>query len=171
MDLAQKTGLSLRTIQRLEASNQEPKGHTLAMLSKVFHIEPSTLQEKFHSIQKNKNSEIVAVKTINLSVLACFGIPFGNIILPIMLWRKKRKSKLVDELGRKIINFQIIWTTILLLSLIISPFINSKLFGSFPLILIVLFVALTINLIVVCFTAILLQRKNLNFLNLPIRFL
>ena len=34
-ELAKKTGLSLRTIQRLEASNKEPKGHSLKVLQSV----------------------------------------------------------------------------------------------------------------------------------------
>ena len=33
--LAEATGLSLRTIQRLEAGNSEPKGHTLTVLAKA----------------------------------------------------------------------------------------------------------------------------------------
>lgn len=170
IELAKKAGLSLRTIQRLEASNNEPKGYTLKILSAVFEVTPSILQEKFLSVQQNKDSDILTIKTINLSVLAFLGIPFGNIILPLILWRKNRQSKLVDEVGRKIINFQIIWTTLLSLLLCLTPFINIFLFSSTPLILIVLFTALATNIIVVCIIAISLQRNNLNFLNLPIRF-
>ena len=35
-ELANKTGLSLRTIQRLESSNKEPKGHSLTVISEIF---------------------------------------------------------------------------------------------------------------------------------------
>ena len=171
IDLSEKTGLSLRTIQRLEAGDKAPKGYTLTVLSDVFNIEPTEFQEKFLSLNQAKNSDTLSIKLINLSVLAFFGFPFGNIILPIIMWNKKRQSKLVDEAGRKIINFQIIWSLLLSILLIISPFINNIVFPSVPLILVVLFTALTINLIVVGFTAISLHRNNLDFLNLPIRFL
>ena len=170
-ELAKKTGLSLRTIQRLESNNKEPKGHSLTMLSDVFDIEPSELKVQFQSIQQTKKSESTSIRLINLSVLALLCIPFGNIILPVILWRKKRKSKLVDEIGRRIINFQILWTVTLSILLCISPFININLFPDTPLILIVLFSALAINIIMVCITAIKLQHDNFDFLNLPIRFI
>lgn len=171
IDLSEKTGLSLRTIQRLEASNKEPKGYTLKMLSDVFNIEPSVFQEKFFSAQQNNASEILSIKFINLSVLTFFVIPFGNIIFPLIMWRKKRQSKLVDKTGRKIINFQIIWSIALSFLLCISSFTKIFLFSYTPLILVVLFAAMAINIIVIGFTAILLQRNNLDFLNLPIKFL
>jgi len=129
IELAKKTGLSLRTIQRLESSNKEPKGHTLTVLSEVFNIEISVLQEKFLSIEQKKKSETTSIRLINLSVLAFLGIPFGNIILPVILWKRKRKSKLVDEFGRRIINFQILWSAILCLLLCIAPFINKFYFS------------------------------------------
>ncbi len=170
-ELALKTGLSLRTIQRLEATDNKPKGHTLKVLSDVFNVEPSSFHELYLALPKAEKSDILSIKMINISALALFGIPFGNIIFPIIMWRRKRQSELVDEAGRKIINFQIIWTATMCLLLCISPFIAPKFFIPFPLILIVLFIAIAINLIVVCHTAILLQRNNLDFLNLPIRFL
>lgn len=170
-ELAKKTGLSLRTIQRLEANNRMPKGYTLKTLSAVFTIEPAVFQEQFISVQQNKDADLISIKAINLSVLALFGLPFGNIILPILLWRKKRQSTVVDKVGRKIINFQIIWTIVLCVLLCVAPFVNLYLLSSTPLILIVLLVALVINIAIVCRTALLLQKNNLDFLNLPITLL
>ena len=57
-ELAKKTGLSLRTIQRLESKNKEPKGHTLTALSDAFNINVLTLQDQFKSIEHTKESEI-----------------------------------------------------------------------------------------------------------------
>ncbi len=170
-ELAKKTGLSLRTIQRLEFNNKEPKGHTLTMLSNVFDIEPSELQEQFQSTEQTKASETTSIRLINLSVLSCIGIPFGNIILPLILWNINRKSKFVDEVGRRIINFQIIWSVVLCILLCISPYISRLFFPSTPLILIVLFVVYAFNIIIVCNTAIKLQHNNFDFLDLPIRFI
>jgi len=169
MDLADKTGLSLRTIQRLETGTTTPKGHSLQVLSKVFDVETTLLQETALVETQAKETDKLSITLINLSTLAFFIIPFGNIILPFILWSKKRKSKLVDEIGRQIINFQLLWTITLCLLLCISPFINLALSFSFPLILIVLFIALGINLVVICTTALMIQRGKNDFLNLPIR--
>ncbi len=166
IDLAKKTGLSLRTIQRLETSLKAPKGHTLTVLSKVFNIEPLDLQKKFITEKQANESDILSIKLINISILAFFVIPLGNIILPFIIWKKRSESKFVDDVGRKIINTQILWTIILFFMLCISPFINISVQTSFPLILIVLFIALIINLVVVFFTAYLIQHKKFHFLNL-----
>ncbi|MFP2997176.1 helix-turn-helix domain-containing protein [Spongiivirga sp. MCCC 1A20706] len=170
-ELAKKTGLSLRTIQRLESNNNKPKGHTLTVLSEAFNIKPSVLQKQFQNIERTKKSEATSIRFINLSVLSFLGIPFGNIILPLILWRKDRKSKLVDEIGRRIINFQIIFSAILAILLCLSPFIGRKFFSNTSIILYVLFASYAFNIIIVCRNAIKLQRNNFDLPNLPIRFI
>lgn len=170
-ELAKQTGLSLRTIQRLESSDKEPKGHSLSVLSKVFNIKPSALQNQFKSIEQTKESETTSIRLINLSVLSFLGIPFGNIILPFILWRRNRKSKFVDEIGRRIVNFQIIFSVVLSLLLCVSPFISRALFSNTSIILFVLFAAYAINIIIVCRIAMKLQRNNFDFLNSPLRFI
>lgn len=169
-ELSNRTGLSLRTIQRLESSNKIPKGHTLIVLAEVFKMEPSALQEQIKSFEQTEILETEYIRLINLSILSFFGIPFGNVIFPIILWKRKRTSKIVDEIGRRIINFQILWSAILCLLLCITPFVNIS-FVELPLILLVLFVAMTINIIVVIATAMKLKNENFDFLNLPIRFI
>ncbi len=170
-ELAKKTGLSLRTIQRLESKNNEPKGHTLIVLSDAFNIEASALQDQFKNIKYTKEFETTSIRLINLSVLSFLGIPFGNIILPFILWRRNRKSELIDEMGRRIVNFQIMFSVVLSILLCISPFIGRVFFSNAPIILIVLFVAYVINVVIVCNTAIKLQRNNFDFLNSPLRFI
>jgi len=44
----------------------------------------------------------------HLSALAGFFIPFGNVVGPLIVWLiKKDESALVDENGKKALNFQI----------------------------------------------------------------
>jgi transcriptional regulator with XRE-family HTH domain len=171
VELAKQTGLSLRTIQRLESSNKEPKGHSLTTLSEVFNMESSALQEQFKRIELTKNSDKTSIELINLSILSFIGIPFGNIIFPLILWYRNRKSKFVNKIGRRIINFQIIWWITLSFLLAISPFISRKFLSDTQIILYVLFVGYAINVIVVIITAMKLKRNSFNFLNSPIRFL
>ncbi|WP_400079089.1 DUF4870 domain-containing protein [Winogradskyella sp. R77965] len=169
--LAKQSGLSLRTIQRLECTNKEPKGHTLKMLSNVFKIEPSVLQEKFQRIGKAQESEKTSIQLINLSILAFIGIPFGNLIFPFILWWKNRKSKLVDEVGRRIVNFQIIWWIIFSILMCISPFISRTFFSNTQIILYVLLVGYVFNIVIVFITAMKLRRNDFNFLKTPLRLI
>ncbi|BAO76981.1 DUF4870 domain-containing protein [Winogradskyella sp. PG-2] len=171
IELAKQSGLSLRTIQRLESNNKEPKGHSLTVLSEVFKIQPSQLQNKFKSIEQTKASATTSIRLINLSILSFIGIPFGNIILPFILWRVYRKSKLVDEMGRRIVNIQIIWCLITALLLVICPFISLKFFDNAQIILYVLFACYAANVIPVFMTAMKLKRNNFNFFYISLRLI
>lgn len=44
----------------------------------------------------------------HLSALSGYIIPFGNLIVPIIIWSmKKQEMPMVDEHGKEVINFQI----------------------------------------------------------------
>lgn len=169
--LAEKAGISLRTIQRLEASHKAPKAYTLTALAKVFDIAPAELQNGVYAAKSDRNSDVGSIKLINLSALAFFLFPFGNIILPIVLWQKSKQSELVDDAGRIIINFQILWTLILYFLLSVSPFVDSSPSTAYPLILKVLFVALGVNLIVILLSAHWIRLGKIHRLKLPIKLL
>ena len=48
---------------------------------------------------------------LNLSALAGFLVPFGNILGPLIIWLiKKPESPAIDTAGRSVLNFQISWT-------------------------------------------------------------
>jgi uncharacterized Tic20 family protein len=56
----------------------------------------------------------------HLGGLAMFVLPFGNIILPLILWSlRKDQSTLVDREGKKAINFQISMTIYFMVSMIL----------------------------------------------------
>lgn len=169
--LAEQTGLSLRTIQRVETGKTSPKGHTLQMLAEALGVETAVLHRSPETAEPTESPGLLSSKLINLSVLSFFVLPLGNIILPLIIWRKRRASGAVDEMARKIINFQVIWTLLLFLLLSLSPFIQAALNSSFPLILLVLAGGLVLNLFVVVRTAHAIQEGRTDFLRLPIRLL
>jgi transcriptional regulator with XRE-family HTH domain len=150
-ELAEKSGLSLRTIQRIEAGNI-PKGFTLKTLAKTFGIEPEKL------ISAKAISEIDRVKLINLSSLLGLIVPFGNIIFPLLLTNKTRDKK-NKELGKCIISVQILLSVLLSLSLIVSPFIQKGLSLDYPLFLISLLTIISIKVLIVILNGVSLNRN------------
>ncbi|MEO0340373.1 MAG: DUF4870 domain-containing protein, partial [Bacteroidota bacterium] len=68
-------------------------------------------------------SDIGKIKLLNLSVLSVLVIPFGNLILPALLFIRHRSNKTVNQVGRKIISFQII-TTVFLFFLTVILFLS-----------------------------------------------
>lgn len=53
-----------------------------------------------------KNDQQVAA-AIHVSTFAKYFFPFGNFLLPIILWQVNSKKRLVDHHGRQAINFQL----------------------------------------------------------------
>ena len=79
----------------------------------------------------------------HLSALAGFFIPFGNIVGPLIVWLvKKDESALVDENGKKALNFQISITIYAIVSAaLIVVFIGALLLAAvaiFSLVMIIL---------------------------------
>lgn len=170
-DLAKKTGLSLRTIQRLESTNKVPKGYTLNTLAAEFDIKPSTLQDKYIHDKLTHESAISKLNLINLSILSFLFLPFGNLILPFYIFKKNEQLQLVNEIGKRILNFQIIFTIILCMVLIILPFTLVRVLPDIPVMMIFLILAYLFNIIIVFKTSLKIKQKNFDFLDISLRFI
>ena len=152
-ELAEKSGLSLRTIQRIEAGNI-PKGFTLKAVAKALEIEPENL---FNTDEENPN--IDRVKLINLSALSGLIIPFGGIIFPAILTFKTEDSN-NRELGKSIICIQIILALVISVLMIISPFIQKLFSIKFPLFIVPLIVFIVIKICVIINNGISLNKSQ-----------
>lgn len=161
--LAEKSGLSLRTIQRIEAGNI-PKGYTLKALANTFETEPDKL------IPSKEIIKIDRVKLINFSSLFGLVLPFGGVIFPLILTYKTKDNK-NKELGKSIVSVQIILAVALALSQIVSPFIQKGLSLRFPLFLLPLLLIICLKLLVVIVNGISLNNKNDLHKNLKINYL
>ena len=106
--LADESGLSLRTIQRIENGETNPTGDTLKRLSNALNVNPDELID--WSIKEDKKYLIF----LNLSALTFLFFPMLGILVPFILWTsRKGKIKNINKLGRDLINFEITWTLLL----------------------------------------------------------
>lgn len=140
--LAENSGLSLRTIQRIE-SGSVMKGFTLKAVAKALHTEPEKL---FFKEEKIKN--VNRAKLINFSALCGLIIPFGGIIFPLIL-TLKTKDETNKILGKEIVSFQIVLAVFISVLLIVTPFVQKFLSIKFPLFIIVLVLFISIKLLVI----------------------
>ena len=107
-ELAEKTGLSLRTVQRIENGATFPRGDSLKRIASALNIEA----EQFITPAKEKDENIITI--LNLSQLGFILFPPLGIIVPLYLWIKKRNLvDNVDYVGKSILNFQISWNIII----------------------------------------------------------
>lgn len=163
-ELAEKSGLSLRTIQRIE-SGQSLKGFTLKAIAQTLEIEPENLFSK-----EEENIQIDRAKHINLSALSGLIIPFGGIIFPAILTYRTQDS-VNRELGKSVIGVQIILAFVISVLLILSPFIQHWFSIRFPLFLVPLMAFIILKLWIVIKNGLSLNQTNQLSINLKNNFL
>ncbi|PJJ79930.1 helix-turn-helix domain-containing protein [Mucilaginibacter auburnensis] len=116
-DLANLTALSIRTIQRIENNNTEPRGDSLLKLAAALNIAPreltvSEISTDQHDLQDNQTYLVL----LNLSALTFIFFPLLAVFAPFVLWHLKKDIKGIDAVAKPLINFQI---SFLLLGLVV----------------------------------------------------
>ncbi|MBT3422283.1 MAG: helix-turn-helix domain-containing protein [Bacteroidetes bacterium] len=109
-ELSDLSGLSLRTIQRIEGGENEPRGDSLKRLSNVFNVTPETLTDWTIKV------DIGYLTNLNLASLTFIFFPLLGILVPLIMWISKKDTiSHVKLLGKQIMNFQITWTILFFL--------------------------------------------------------
>jgi transcriptional regulator with XRE-family HTH domain len=104
-ELCEKSGVSVRTIQRIEAGTP-PKGYTLKALAKGLGISEAELVDKTEIAVP---ADMKWIKLINLSALPFMFLPPLNVAVPLLLMFSK---KLFTPLTRELVTIQILWSLI-----------------------------------------------------------
>ena len=158
-ELSEKSGISVRTIQRIEAGI-EPKGYTLNELSKALGISKDELLGK-SSEQNLYNHQLI--KLINFSSLVFLVIPLGNLLFPLIVMFRKKE---VNSITKQIVSLQILWTIIFGILILISPFIQRLFSLKIQLVLVVFILSYSINLFIIVRNAISLGKHNCLYIKL-----
>ena len=138
-ELAEKSGISVRTIQRIEAGTQ-PKGYTLKVLAIALEISEEELTQKafkqsiyesqvplteketlIKNTVKDESSDRLLYKLLNISSLPFTLFPPLNIIVPLSIALYKKENHLIVK---QIISVQIIWTIIAFITFMLGVFIR-----------------------------------------------
>lgn len=103
--LAETSGLSLRTIQRIEYGDSNPTNDSLKRLANALDVSIDDIVD--WTIQEDKKY----LSYLNLSALTFLFFPLLGILVPFIIWTsKKGKIQSLDKLGKDLLNFQITWT-------------------------------------------------------------
>ncbi len=143
-ELSDKSGISVRTIQRIESGNK-PKGHTLKALAKALDIDENELIESRDTALELKYS---LVKMINLSSLPFVLIPLANIAIPLIIMFAKKQF---NPIAKQIISIQILWTIFsLVVFFLVAIFVDDLFLGNkLDLALVSLFPTILINIFII----------------------
>lgn len=105
-ELAERTKLSVRTIQRIESGEVDPRTYTLTLLAEALDVELETLTtEKAQKVQEPVLSE--TEKTKWLALLHISGL-FAFLLPPLIiyLWKKEEVPEMETHF-MDVMNFQI----------------------------------------------------------------
>jgi len=115
--LADKTSVTVRTIQRIEKGEVNPQLHTLKLLAAALDIGLEDLLPLEHP--KEESAQKKWLLLLHSSPLLGGLVPFLNILVPLFIWMHKREDhSIYDRHGKAVINFHITISLIFLLSLI-----------------------------------------------------
>ncbi|WP_316839080.1 helix-turn-helix domain-containing protein [Pedobacter gandavensis] len=100
--LAELSGLSTRTIQRIEKGTVVPQLETLKVLAGCLEIDPELLMDE----AKGNIPSIAPL--FHLAALIGLALPILNIILPFLLWLALRNQhQEYEKQGKQVLNFQL----------------------------------------------------------------
>lgn len=119
-ELMDKSGISVRTIQRIEAGI-EPKGQTLKILAKTLGIDEKDLlsTKEPPAIENTVQLNYLLIKVINLSSLPFAVFPPLNIIIPLIIMFT---CKQLNPITKQLLNIQILWTISSVIIFMLSVF-------------------------------------------------
>ena len=168
-ELADSAKVNVRTIQRIENNETSPRGATLKLICDALEVTPDEI------INFEKTEDNTFLIWLHLSVMLGYVLPLGNIILPLILWlSNKNKINHVNEQGKNILNFQILYSVVTFALMLIAIFgrvTQQELFIRFQTIFIILFVCGMINFLFPIINAIRISKGTVkNFYPVIIRF-
>lgn len=141
-ELAESAKVNLRTIQRIENNESEPRGKTLNLICDVLQINAEDI------LDYGKQPDKSYLTIFHLSVIVFLAIPIGNIIVPLILWMNK-KDKIIGlkEIGANLLNYQIVWSIITFASITAFAFSKIMHYGYYPILFYIFIGLYTLNII------------------------
>jgi len=161
-ELSQFSGISLRTIQRIEKGTVHPRGYTLRALSESLKIELSELKS---DIVPSKSEVAKKAHTLNSLGLLVILFPIVSTVLQVIYWIKNKHFLSNHSPSRKVVSFQILWIFVVIISiLLIHPLTylttGQSIYGTFPIRMTVYVILLLTNIFIICHTAFKLSQDS-----------
>lgn len=114
-ELSNRSGLSLRTIQRIENGETVPRGDSLQRLSAALQVTPDELTDWLPVEDKGY------LLALNLSSLLFLFLPLLGIFAPLIVWlSRKDKVQGANQLAKRLLNFQLTWNAVFFAALLFS---------------------------------------------------
>ncbi|QDW24117.1 helix-turn-helix domain-containing protein [Pedobacter sp. KBS0701] len=133
-ELADRSGISLRTVQRVEKNESSGSPYVIRTLCETLGIETNSLSQSSDHEGAKAFQEVIGsvppdryLKYINVSSLSVLLFPFLNVVVvtgTYLIFRKKFVFPNDRATAQKMLSLQIIWSVATLFILIFTPLID-----------------------------------------------
>lgn len=166
-EVSELAKINLRTLQRIEKGETDPRGNSLKGICDALQINIEDI------VDYGKFEDRNYLMFLHLSVMTFVLIPFGNIILPLILWLNKRdKIMEVQKQGANILNYQIFWAVISNAVLITGAYLKINHLGNSKAFIYAFFILCMINFIYPVIIGVIINKgKVKNFYPAPFRII
>jgi transcriptional regulator with XRE-family HTH domain len=162
-ELSKASGISIRTIQRIEAG-QEPKGHTAKVLAKALDLDLTAISNEEMPVEDINYS---LIKIINLSSAFVTFIPLLNVFLPLAI---THFGKQYNSITKQILSLQILWTIVSTLIFFLIAFLKISLSLSRRIMLWTMIALILVNVILILVNAVSIDRNKKLYFKLKFKF-
>lgn len=112
-DLAALSGISIRTIQRIEKGLSSGSPHSVKALAHALQIDSKELSTPVEQSATESPESLNIVKLMNFSILSVLILPFGNLIVPGLIYFSNKSNEHMRSIGKRILGFQALSTAVL----------------------------------------------------------
>lgn len=174
VELAEMSGVSAKTIQRIESNKSVGSSYSIKQLAEALAVDPIELSEiNSNHVESNLETQngLSTLKLLNLSTLFIVLIPLSNILLPSIILRKNSDDSFVNFYGKKVISIQILWTLASLVLMIFLPLMLLSLgythSGGIPLFIPIYYLTVLFNITLILWISYMFANKRETELQLP----
>jgi len=154
-ELSEKSGISIRTIQRIE-SGQKPKGFTLKAFAITLGVEKSFFDES-NAAESLDPDELKWNKIVNMLALPGSFLPPLNVLLPLAIMYLKKQN---NRVNKKLVSIQICWTLVALFLFVIVLILNDWLDVKSQFTMLIPILWLMLNTVIITRNAMILGKNN-----------
>jgi len=127
-ELSAASGISVRTIQRIEKDEVKPRPYTTRKLLEALNIS----LEEFNAYSYNYSNDTIEdgpkLNRFIMSNFLIFLLPVIFLVVLVIIWKKGKWSNTANLICKRILSFQILWTILSVIITLLTPFVI-RLFG------------------------------------------
>ena len=127
-ELSEASGISVRTIQRIEKGQVTPRPYTARKLLEAFNVSLEEFNADAYDSSKDSTEESTRLNRFMISNFLVFILPVFYLVFLIAIWKKGTWSNISNVICKKVLSFQVIWTILSVTITLLTPFFI-KLFG------------------------------------------